>query len=148
MRPLSLVTAVMTITFLPFTLLCLAQAPDKTITYDVAILADGKQIDPVRGIQDTTKELSFTGQLTKESRISYPQLKPDVTIGKATINLVRDTQRVGFINWPGTESLSSLFKQAKAGDRCLIQFDEVSVRSNQGVAQKVKGFKLIQITIR
>lgn len=138
----------LTISLLSFTLPCLAQAPIRAITYDVAILADGKPIDPVRGIQNTTKALSFTGQLTGESRISHPQLKPEVTISKAIINLVRDTRRVGFINWPGTESLKDLFKQARAGDRCIIQFDEVSVRSTRGVPRKLKDFKIIQVSIR
>ncbi|GAB3890211.1 hypothetical protein [Spirosoma agri] len=144
MRPLFVcflfVATVIRATSLP----CLAQKP----VYDVTVTADGKSLDLNQGISASTKTVELTGQLTPESQQQYPQLKPVVLINKAVFNLIRDTRRVGFINWPQDGSIARLFKEARSGDRFVIQFEDVEVQTKQGTTQKVDGLKLIQISVK
>ncbi|GAB3011643.1 hypothetical protein [Spirosoma pulveris] len=123
---------------------CVAQKPN----YDVTMIADGKPLDLGQGIPVHTKVLQLRGRLTQASQQQYPQLNPTVVINKATFNLIRDTRRVSYMNWPGQESIARLFKQAKAGDRFLIQFEDVESQTKQGVVQKIDNFKIVQVTVK
>lgn len=123
--------------------------PTGSPKYNVSIIADGKPLSDSRAIPGTTKEIELIAQLTEKSLKDYPQLNSTVTINKAIINLARGTQRVDFIDWPGSRPLATLLKQAQAGDRFIIQFDDVSVQTKQGVRQKVAkpNISLIAISV-
>ncbi|GAB4028726.1 hypothetical protein [Spirosoma koreense] len=123
---------------------CLAQNPK----YIVTVVADGKPLNLSQGISLTTKTLDLTAQLTQESLREYPQLKPNIAINKAILNLVRDTKRVGYLDWSGEESIVTLLKEAKKGDRLVIQLEDVKAQTKKGVAQKVNDDKIIQISIQ
>ena len=143
MRPLFIPLLLTTLVTLTISGSCLAQ----NLNYDVTILADGKPLELTKGIPVSTKAIRLIGQLTPKSKQAYPQLKQDVLIHKATLNLVRDTRRVGFITWPGDASIATLFKEAKVGDRFLVQFEDVELQTKQGQTQKLDNSKLVQITV-
>ncbi|WP_461091876.1 hypothetical protein [Spirosoma gilvum] len=111
----------------------IAQEPD----YTVIITADGRPVDLKKGISTTTQTIQLQGSLTKESRQLFPQLKSDVLIEQVIISLVRGTRRVDYLNWTGVESLARLSKQAQAGDRYVMQFEEVSTQTRQGTSTKL-----------
>lgn len=125
-----------------------AQGMDKELTYAVSILVDDKPIDIVNGIPLTAKSVRINGQLSTKSRQDYPELNPDVAINKATISLVRGTKRVSFIDWAGTEPLAIVLSQnAKAGDRYVIQFEDVSAQTKQGTTRKLNGNRVYQFSL-
>ncbi|QMW04755.1 hypothetical protein [Spirosoma foliorum] len=144
MRPRLFSLSLMAIVSLTTSLACLAQKP----SYDVTIVADGKPLDLSQGIPAHTRTLQLRAQLTQNSQQQYPQLKPTVLINKAILNLVRDTRRVSFVNWPSDESVASLFKQAQVGDRFLIQFEDVESQTKGGVVQKIDNSKIVQVTVK
>ncbi|SFF20294.1 hypothetical protein SAMN05216167_1355 [Spirosoma endophyticum] len=123
---------------------CLAQ----TANYDVTIIADGKALDLSQGIPASTKTIELTGQRTQKDLQQDSQLKPDVLIQKATLTLARDTKKICAINWPGKASIANLFKEAKVGDRLMIQFEDVELQTKQGQTQKIDDSKLVQLTIK
>ena len=143
MRPLCIPFLLLTVVALTVCGSCLAQHP----SYDVTILADGKPLALTQGIPLSTKVIQFTGQLTPESQQEYPHLKNDVLIHKATLNLVRDTRRVGFSSWPSDASIATLFEEAKVGDRFLIQFEDIELQTKQGQSQKLATSKLVQMMV-
>jgi hypothetical protein len=125
-----------------------AQLMDNDLTYTVSILVDEKLIDAAKGIPVTAKNIRIEGQLTKESRQVHPELAADIAINKATISLVRGTERVSFIDWAGNEPLAIVLSQkAKAGDRYVIEFEEVSAQTRQGAIQKLSGNRLYQFSL-
>ncbi|GAB4054649.1 hypothetical protein [Spirosoma litoris] len=144
MRPLFILFLLITLATLTVSGSCLAQNPN----YDVTILADGKPLELTQGIPVGTKAIHLIGQLTPKSQQEYPQLKHEVLIHKATLNLVRDIRRVGFITWPSDGGIATLFKEAKVGDRFLVQFDDVELQTKQGQTQKLDNSKLVQIMVR
>lgn len=144
MRPILFSLSLIAIVSWANSLACLAQKPN----YNVTITVDGKPLDLIQGISTHTKALQLTGQLTQDSQRQYPQLKSTVLINKATLNLIRNTRRVSFINWPGNGSVASLFSQAKAGDQFLIQFEDVESQTQQGVSQKIDNSKIVQVTVK
>ncbi|GAB4009744.1 hypothetical protein GCM10028808_19120 [Spirosoma migulaei] len=146
MRSLFFVSCLIWIYLTPLSLR--AQGVDKELTYAVSILVDDKPIDIVKGIPITAKNVCISGQLSTKSRQEHPELNPDVEINKATISLVRGAERVSFIDWAGNEPLAIvLSKKAKAGDRYVIQFDEVSAQTSQGAAQKLNGNRVYQFSL-
>ncbi|WP_461066978.1 hypothetical protein [Spirosoma horti] len=125
----------------------LAQNVSKNLSYDVTFIADGKLVNLTQGIPHDAKTFNMKGKLTPESKKRYPQLKSEVAINKAVISLVRNTRRVAFVNWTGNESLSSLPKLMQAGDRFVVQFDDVDAQSKDGINHKLANFKFMQITV-
>ncbi|GAB3716945.1 hypothetical protein GCM10027592_58700 [Spirosoma flavus] len=136
--------SLLAVTTLATSPVCLAQKPN----YEVILMADGKPLDLSQGISARTKVLQLLGQLDQKSLQQYPQLKTTVLINKAILNLVRDTRRVAYEEWPGDGSIAGLFQQAKAGDRFVIQFDDVESLTKQGMVQKIDSAKLIQLTVK
>jgi hypothetical protein len=125
-------------------LTCLAQ----NLSYDVIILADGKPINIGNGISVTTKTLHITGQLTSQSKQQYPNLMPTVAINRATLNLIRDTNRISFTDWPYGDSITTLFKEAKVGDRFVIKLEDVKASTKSGTMQTIEDTKIVQLTLR
>ena len=116
--------------------------------YTVSIIIDGNPVDLSKGIPAVAHTITMQGQLTPESLRENPQLKLAVSINHAVISLVRDTRRVGFVNWPASKSLTSLSRQSRAGDRYVIQFDDVDAEARDGKREKMTNNVIIQTTVQ
>lgn len=106
---------------------------------DLITKADGKPADNAKGIPAGTQKLDFTASLSAESRQQFPDLQPQAVIKSAWVSLARGTRRVATQFWQAGEPLSKVAKEAKPGDRYVIEFD---------LAARRKDGKLMPLTTR
>ncbi|WP_143100682.1 hypothetical protein [Spirosoma endophyticum] len=124
----------------------LSQLPDNQPHFEVLILIGGKPANLYKGIPLTTQILQLEGYLTRQSQLEYAQLKPEVTIHRAIITLVRKDTRLGSIVWTGSESLGNLPQQAKKGDQYEIRLDDVRVQTKDDKSEQLTASQ--QLTVR
>ena len=116
--------------------------------YIQMVVADGQPLLMNQRILTSTKTITLGGQLTRLSEQDYPQFESRLLIRKATLNLVRDTKRIGFISWPSENSLVTLFREAKPGDRFIIQVEDAALQLKQGGTQPIAKPKVYKLSVK